>query len=78
MSIEKEVIDIIVNELGVDPDVVSMEKSFVNDLNADSLDLTQLIMVLEGKFGFEISEKESEELKTVGSVVEFIKRKKGL
>ncbi len=77
MSIEKEVIDIVVEQLGVDPTDVSLEKTFVEDLNADSLDLTELIMTFEERFGFEISEEESEKLKTVGDVVTYIKSKKG-
>ena len=76
MSIEKEVIDIIVEQLGVDAKDVSIEKSFVEDLNADSLDLTELIMTFEEKFGFEISEEEAEKLKTVGDVVKHIEDKK--
>lgn len=76
MSIEKEVIDIIVEQLGVDSADVSLEKSFVEDLNADSLDLTELIMTFEERFGFEISEEDAEKLKTVGDVVNYIKSKK--
>jgi acyl carrier protein len=77
MTIEKEVIDIVVEQLGVDPADVSLEKTFVEDLNADSLDLTELIMTFEERFGFEISEEESEKLKTVGDVVTYIESKKG-
>ena len=77
MSIEKEVMDIVVEQLGVDPADVALEKTFVEDLNADSLDLTELIMTFEERFGFEISEEESEKLKTVGDVVTYIKKKKG-
>jgi acyl carrier protein len=78
MSIEKEVIDIIVEQLGVDAEDVTIEKSFVEDLNADSLDLTELIMTFEERFGFEISEEDAEKLKTVGNVVTYIEgRKKG-
>ncbi len=77
MSIEKEVMDIVVEQLGVDPADVALEKTFVEDLNADSLDLTELIMTFEERFGFEISEEESEKLKTVGDVVTYIQKKKG-
>lgn len=76
MSIEQEVIDIVVEQLGVDADDVSLQKSFVEDLNADSLDLTELIMTFEERFGFEISEEEAERLKTVGDVVNYIGQKK--
>ncbi len=75
MSIEKEVIDIVVEQLGVDEADVALSKSFVEDLNADSLDITELVMTLEEKFGFEISEEEAEKLKTVGDVVSYIESK---
>lgn len=76
MSLENEVIDIVVEQLGVDKEDVSADKSFVEDLNADSLDLTELIMTFEERFGVEISEKEAEELKTVGDVINYIEKKK--
>jgi acyl carrier protein len=75
-TVDKEVIDIVIEQLGVDAKDVSLEKSFVEDLNADSLDLTELIMTFEERFGFEISEEEAETLKTVGDVVNYIKNKK--
>jgi len=76
MSIEQEVIDIIVEQLGVDASEVTLEKSFIEDLNADSLDLTELIMTFEERFGFEISEEDAEKLKTVGDVVKYINSRK--
>ena len=63
MTIQKQIIDIIVEQLGVDAADVTPEKSFVEDLNADSLDLTELIMTFEERFGFEISEEEETVLK---------------
>ena len=77
MAVEQEVIDIVVEQLGVDRDDVSLSKSFVEDLNADSLDLTELIMTLEERFGCEISEEEAEKLRTVGDVVAYIENVKG-
>lgn len=76
VSIEKEVMDIVTEQLGVDAADVSLEKSFVEDLNADSLDLTELVMTFEEKFGFEIPEEEAEKLKTPGDVVAYIRKKK--
>ena len=73
---QQEVIDIVVEQLGVDATDVAPDKSFVEDLNADSLDLTELIMTFEEKFGFEISEEEAEKLKTVGDVISYIDQKK--
>lgn len=75
MSTEQEVIDIVVEQLGVDKSEVSLEKSFVEDLNADSLDLTELIMTFEERFNCEISEQEAEKLKTIGDVVNYIQQK---
>jgi len=77
-SIEKEVIDIVVEQLGVDAADVSPAKSFIEDLNADSLDITELVMTFEERFGFEISEEDAEKLKTVGDVIEYVKKKKGV
>ena len=74
MTTEQEVIDIVVEQLGVDREEVTLEKSFIEDLNADSLDLTELIMTFEERFGCEISEEEAEKLKTVGSVVDYIEK----
>ncbi|MCH9703265.1 MAG: acyl carrier protein [Chlamydiae bacterium] len=76
MSLEQEVIDIVVEQLGVDAKDVAPEKSFVEDLNADSLDLTELIMTFEERYSFEISEEEAEKLKTVGDVISYIQQKK--
>ena len=72
MSAEQEVIDIVVEQLGVDKEEVTLSKSFVEDLNADSLDLTELIMTLEERFGCEITEEEAEKLRTVGDVVNYV------
>jgi acyl carrier protein len=76
MSLEQEVIDIVVEQLGVDEQDVTAEKSFIEDLNADSLDLTELIMTFEERFEFEISEEEAEKLKTVGNIINYIEEKK--
>lgn len=74
MSIQDEVIDIVVEQLGIDRDEVDLNKSFVEDYNADSLDLTELVMTLEERFGKEISEEEAAKLKTVGDVVKFVEK----
>ncbi len=76
MSLKEEVIDVVVEQLGVDAKDVTPEKSFVEDLNADSLDLTELIMTFEEKFGFEITEEEAEKLKTVGDVIAYVQSRK--
>ncbi|HRJ45058.1 MAG: acyl carrier protein [Caldilineaceae bacterium] len=61
--------DIIVDQLDVDPDEVTMEASFKDDLDADSLDLVELIMAFEEEFGGEISDEQTEKMVTVGDVV---------
>ena len=63
---------IIVEQLGVDEGDVKPEASFVEDLNADSLDLVELIMSLEEEFGMEISDDDAEKIKTVGDAQEYI------
>ncbi|ADZ18251.1 MULTISPECIES: acyl carrier protein [Chlamydia] len=77
MSLEDDVKAIIVEQLGVDPSEVNENSSFIEDLNADSLDLTELIMTLEEKFNFEISEQDAEKLRTVGDVLTYIKTRQG-
>jgi acyl carrier protein len=72
MALQEEVLEIVVEQLGLDKNEVTLEKSFVEDLNADSLDLTELIMTFEEKFNCEITEEEAESLKTVGDVVKYI------
>jgi acyl carrier protein len=76
MSIEQEVIDIVVEQLGVDKDDVSLNKSFVEDLNADSLDLTELIMSFEERFAIEITEEDANKIRTVGDAVTYISKRK--
>lgn len=76
MSIDQEVIEIVVEQLGIDKEDVNAEKSFVEDLNADSLDLTELMMTLEEKFGCEISQEDAEKMKTVGDVIAYIQQRK--
>jgi acyl carrier protein len=65
--------EIIVDQLGVDADDVTMEASFLDDLGADSLDIVELIMALEEEFDLEIPDEEAEKFPTVGDVVEYIK-----
>jgi acyl carrier protein len=63
---------IIVDLLGVDESKITLEARFREDLEADSLDLVELIMKFEDEFGGEISDKEAQEIKTVGQAVEYL------
>jgi acyl carrier protein len=76
MSIEQDVVDIVVEQLGVNKEDVTPSKSFVEDLNADSLDLTELIMNFEERFGCTIAEEDAEKLKTVGDVINYLQNRK--
>ena len=64
---------IIVEQLGVDPEEVTPNASFVDDLNADSLDLVELIMSMEDEFGKEIPDEDAEKIVTVQDAVDYIK-----
>lgn len=64
--------DVIVDQLTVDEDDVSLEASFIDDLGADSLDIVELVMALEDSFGVSIPDEEAENIKTVGDAVEYI------
>ena len=64
--------DIIVDQLGVDEDKVTMEANFRDDLEADSLDLVELIMAFEEEFGGEISDEEAQSITTVGEAVKYL------
>ena len=69
----EKVRDIVVEQLGVEEDEVTMESSFIDDLGADSLDIVELIMALEEEFDIEVPDEEAEKITTVGDVVEYIK-----
>lgn len=72
MSVFDRVRDIVVEELGVEPEEVTMEASFLEDLGADSLDIVELIMAFEEEFDLEIPDEEAENIGTVADVVEYI------
>lgn len=72
MSLEEKVKKIIVEQLGVDAEEVTLEASFTDDLGADSLDIVELVMALEEEFGLEIPDEEAEKINKVRQAVDFI------
>lgn len=72
-TIFESVKNILVEQLGVDAADINMESNFIDDLNADSLDIVELIMAMEQEFGISIPDEEAERIKSVGDAVNFIK-----
>ena len=75
-NIESQVIDVIVEQLGVDREKVTPDAKFIDDLGADSLDTVELVMTFEEKFSVEVPDEEAEKLKSVSDVVAYIKAHK--
>ena len=74
-SVFESVKSILVDQLNISEDSVQMDSLFVDDLNADSLDMVELVMAMEQEFNISIPDEEAERIKTVGDAVEFIKGK---
>ena len=74
MSVEEKVKKIIVDQLGVSADEVTTDASFVEDLGADSLDLTELIMAMEEEFGIEIGDEDAQKILKVKDAVTYIEK----
>jgi len=74
-SVQDRVKEIIVEQLGVNPDQVTPEAKFIADLGADSLDTVELVMAFEEEFGAEIPDEDAEKLQTVGDVVKYIEER---
>ena len=72
---EARVREIIVNELGVEPEKVTDEASFVEDLGADSLDTVELVMAFEEEFGIDIPDEDAEQMRTVGDAISYLRDK---
>jgi acyl carrier protein len=76
-SIEKKVREMIVDSLGIDPEKISNDSSFVDDLGADSLDTVELVMAFEEEFGVEIPDEDAENLSTVGDAINYLEKNVG-
>lgn len=71
-AIEKKVIEIISEQMGADKSEITRETSFINDLNADSLDTVELVMEFEDEFDMSIPDEEAEKIQTVGAAIDYI------
>ncbi len=71
-AIENRVIDIISEQMGADKSEITKETSFINDLNADSLDTVELVMEFEDEFDMSIPDEEAEKIQTVGAAIDYI------
>lgn len=76
MAIFDDVKTVIVEQLSVNADEVKLDSKFVDDLGADSLDVVELIMALEEKFGIEIPDEDAEKISDVKDVVEYVEKLK--
>lgn len=76
MAIFDEVKEVVVEQLNANPDEVKEDSKFVEDLGADSLDVVELVMALEEKFGIEIPDEDAEKIQTVGDAVKYIEEHK--
>src|SRR5476651_2262844 len=75
MAVESKIKTIIAEQLGVKPEEVTPNASFVDDLGADSLDTVELIMALEEELSVEIPDEDAEKMKTVGDAIKYIEEK---
>ena len=71
-----KVVEIIIEQLGVEDKEITMETSLMKDLEADSLDAVEIIMALEDEFGIEIPDTEAENFKSIGYIVKYIEANK--
>ncbi len=75
-NIETQVVDVIVEQLGVDREKVTPDAKLIDDLGADSLDTVELVMTLEERFSVDVPDEDAEKLRTVSEVVAYIKEHK--
>lgn len=73
-EVEEKVIQIVSEQMSVDKSEIVRATSFVNDLNADSLDTVELVMELEDEFDLTIPDEDAEKLKTVGEAIDYVQK----
>jgi acyl carrier protein len=71
-TIAERVIEAVASQFGIDKDEIGLDSRFIDDIGADSLDVTELVMEFEEEFDIKISDEVSDKLKTVGQVVEYV------
>lgn len=71
-AVEAKVTEIVSEQMGVDKTEISRDTSFINDLNADSLDTVELVMEFEDEFDMSIPDEEAEKIQTVGAAIDYI------
>ncbi len=74
-SVEEKVKEIIIEQLGVNAEQVTLEAKFIEDLGADSLDIVELVMAFEEAFGVDVPDEDAEKLHSVGDVIRYIEEK---
>jgi acyl carrier protein len=77
-EIEAKVIEIVAEKMGTDKAKITRQTSFVEDLNADSLDTVELVMEFEDEFETNIPDEQAEKIKTVGQAIDYIKQAQGV
>lgn len=77
MAVAEKVKEIIVKQLGVNPDEVTEDASFIDDLGADSLDTVELVMELEKEFNMEIPDDDANNIRSVGDAIKYINERAG-
>ncbi len=75
MAVFEELKEMVVEQLGINPDDFTADKDIIKDLGCDSLDIVDMLMAVEDKYGFEVDDSEVEGLKTIGDVVSYIESK---
>lgn len=73
-SISSRIFTIISEQLGIGEDEIALESSFMDDLGADSLDIVEVVMMIEEEFGMEIPDDQVEELETVSSLIKYVEK----
>ena len=71
-EIESKIVDIVAEQMGIDASEISRESHFANDLNADSLDVVELVMEFEDEFDTQIPDDDAEKIQTVGQAIDFV------